>query len=209
MSMMMLMAMATGLVTLPAPTGYPDRWLGPDDIPKAEFNAGKDGTFFFKLVVTPAGKVDQCKVLAATAAETEWGGFCDRVKRRFSYAPVTDHKGVPSHFVVEQGYAYVLPESWVPNAVKAPAYLELDVARLPGATDGKVRVPVNVAVDAGGALSACNAAPAAANNAALAKAACGQLQAQWAAMPEKNAAGQAVGYVRELVVEFRQQKAGG
>ncbi len=52
-------------------------------------------------------------------------------------------------------------------------------------------------------LSDCSA-PVGAASAALARAACGQLPSLWVPMPEKNAAGQPVAYVRQLHVEFRE-----
>jgi hypothetical protein len=207
MPMIALIALAAASVAMPPPKGNRERWLRAEDIPQSEFAAGNDGTFFFKALVAPDGKVEQCSVLGSTAPKPEWASFCEKVKRRFAYGAVTDHAGAPAYFVLEDNFAFVLPEQWVPSAAAMPADLVVEVASLPGAKGGKLAMPVNVAVDARGALLQCNAAVSS-DQSTLARLACDQLKVQWKAMPEKNAAGQPVAYVRQLQVEFHTQKAG-
>lgn len=207
MSVFLLLAMAAGTVAMPAPVGSPNRWLGPEDIPHSEFEAGNDGAFFVKALVSPDGKVEQCRVQQASAPRAEWDAFCNRVKRRFGFHPVTDPQGAPSYYLLEENYAYVLPQTWVRNGVASQPDMVVDVQKLPGAKDGKLDVAVNVAIDAAGALRQCNAG--ADEQASLAGLACGQLQARWTPMPEKSAAGQPVAYIRQMKVQFREAKVGG
>ncbi len=161
--------------------------------------AGESGSIFYKAVVAPDGRIDQCTVEASTAEKADWDKFCSRVKRRFSFDAVKDQQGAPAYYVLQEGYAFVLPETWVRNPGKPDPNLVIDVAKLPGAPDGKIDLAVNVAVDAAGKLQHCNAAPSA-GQATLSRLACEQLMANWAPMPERNAAGQPINYVRQMQV---------
>lgn len=207
MSVLMTLALAaSGAVALPAPSGDPAKWLKVEDIPEDAFNSGQDGGFVYKALVTPAGKVEQCQVLAASTAKASWTMVCKRIASRGAFAPARDEKGAPAYSVLEDSYAYVLPELWVPGAMKAAPNFVFDVAKLPGGGAEPLRVAVNVAVDASGALRQCDA-PAGAKQAALSRAACAQLPQVWQALPERNEAGQPVAYVRAMQVEFRQAPA--
>ncbi len=208
MSMLALMAMAAGTVAIPGPQRSPAGRLDLFDIPESAVRAGENGFIIYKAVVAPDGKVDRCTVEASSAEKADWEKFCSRVKRRFSFDAARDQQGAPVYYVLEESFGYVLPETWVYNAVKPDPNLVVEVARLSGATDGKIGVAVNVAVDAAGKLLHCNAAPGAAQ-AALSRVACEQLAANWAPMPEQNAAGQAISYVRQMQVEFRAPPSGG
>jgi hypothetical protein len=201
MSILALIAMA-GAVAIPDRAGSGESWLRPDDIPKSAFDAGKDGAFFFKAMVNPQGKVELCTIEGATVPVADRDAFCKRVKQRFAYRPVTSTQ---SYYVLEENYAFILPSEWHRNPLAVPAHFSVDVQKLPG-REQALDVTVNVAVDAQGGLRDCSA-PADAANTAFARAACGQLPSLWAPMPEKNAAGQPVAYVRQLHVEFREASA--
>jgi hypothetical protein len=201
MSILALIAMA-GAVAIPDRAGSGESWLRPDDIPKSAFEAGNDGAFFIKAVVNPQGKVELCTVEGATVPVADREAFCKRVKQRFAYRPLTTAQ---SYYVLEENYAFILPTDWHRNPLAVPAHFSVDVQKLPG-TKKTVDVTVNVAVDAQGKLSDCSA-PADAASAALARVACGQLPSLWVPMPEKNAAGQPVAYVRQLHVEFHEAGA--
>lgn len=208
MSILASMAMAAGAVALPGPAGNPGAWLDTFDIPESAVRAGENGSIFYKAVVTPDGKVDQCTVEASSAARSDWEKFCSRVKRRFSFEAARDQQGTPVYYVEEGNYAFVLPETWVRNPARPSPSLVVDVAKLPGAADGKVDVAVNIAVDPAGKLLHCNAASSA-GQAALSRLACEQLSASWAPMPERNSAGQPISYIRQMQVEFRTAQPGG
>jgi hypothetical protein len=200
MPILALMAVA-GLVAIPERSGKGDLWLSANDIPRSAFDSGEDGAFLFKAVVNPAGKVELCEVEVSSLKQADREAFCERVKRRFSYRPVAGQQGAPSYYVLEEHYAYILPSDWVRMTPESPPNFLVDVKALPG---GKktADVKVNVAVDAQGALRDCSV-PADSGDATLARLGCSQLPKMWAAMAEKNAAGQPVGYVRQFKIQFR------
>jgi len=202
MSMLLLMSMAAGAVAMPEPAGNPEHWLDPFDIPESAVRTGENGSIFYKLVVGPGGKIDRCNVQAASAQSGDWEKFCGRVKRRFSYSAAKDQAGDPTYYVLEENYAFVLPGTWIRGAQKPGSDFVIDVAQLPGAAGGKIDVAINIAVDATGKLQQCNA-PAKAPQPTLSRLACEQLTANWAPMPERNAAGQPISYIRQMQVEFR------
>lgn len=204
MSMLALLALAASAVTIPERAGSGDQWLGPNDIPKSAFDSGKDGAFFFKALVDPAGKVELCTVEGATVSATEdRDAFCKRVKQRFAYRPAA---GAPGYYVLEENYAFILPSDWHRNPLAIPPHFVVEVQKLPAGSGKTADVAVNVSVDEGGALRDCGV-PADAPRAALSRLACGQLPGLWSPMPEKNAAGKPVAYVRQLHVEFREAGA--
>ncbi len=207
MSLLALMAAAAaGTVTIPAPVGDPDRWFGPNDIPKGAFDSGQSGVFVFKALVGANGNVDLCQAQGSSASEADREAFCERVKRRAKFSKVTGPGGAPTYYVVEDSFIYILPETWHRNTNAPQPNFVFDVQRLPGATGGKVDVPVYVAVDKDGKLVQCNV-PVDAARVDLARAACGQLPVVWKPMIERNAADEAVAYVRQLWVEFRAPQA--
>jgi len=208
MSMLLLMSIAAGAVAMPEPASNPEHWLGTFDIPESAVRAGENGSIFYKLVVGPDGKVDRCNVQAASAQSGDWDKFCGHVKLRFSYRPAKDQAGDPTYYVLEENDAFVLPGTWIRDAQKPGSDFVVDVARLPGSTDGKLDVAVNIAVDATGKLQQCNA-PAKAPQPTLSRLACEQLMANWAPMPERNAAGLPISYVRQMQVEFRAARPAG
>jgi len=208
MSLLALMAAAAvGTVTVPAPVGNPNDWFGASDIPKGEFQAGNDGVFVIKAIVSAGGKIDDCRVRSTGASRADREDFCARLKRKAKFGTAINESGAPVYYVLEDSYAYVLPDSWhrfgappEPNAV-------IDVEKLPEAKAGKTDVLVNVSVDATGKLRQCN--PAANSlQPALGRVACGQLTSSWTPQLEHNAAGDSVAYVRQLWVEFRAKAAG-
>jgi hypothetical protein len=208
MSLLALMtAAAVGTVTVPAPAGNPNDWFGASDIPKGEYRAGNDGVFVIKAIVSAGGKVDACHARPTGPSQADRDDFCARLKRKAKFGNVVNESGTPVYYVMEDSYAYVLPESWhrfgappEPNAV-------IDVEKLPDAKDGKTDVLVNVSVDANGDLRKCNPASNSMQP-ALGRVACGQLTSSWAPLPETNAAGDAIPYVRQMWVEFRAKKKG-
>jgi hypothetical protein len=201
MSILALMAFAAGTVAIPDRAGSGEQWLGPNDIPKSAFDAGKDGAFFFKAVVNPAGKVELCTIEGSTVpAAEDRDAFCKRVKQRFAYLPVAGSSG---YYVLEENYAFILPSDWHRNALAIPPHFAVEVKKLPAGAGKTADVTVNVAVDEKGALRDCGV-PADATNVALSRLACGQLPSLWSPMPEKNAAGKPVSYARQLHVEFHE-----
>lgn len=201
MSIMALMALAAGAVAIPERAGSGEHWLGPADIPKSAFESGNDGAFFFKALVDPAGKVELCTIEGATvSAAADREAFCKRVKQRFAYRPAADAQ---SYYVLEENYAFILPSDWHRNPLAVPPHFVVEVQKLPASTGKTADVPVNVSVDEHGALRDCSA-PADVVSATLSRLACSQLPGMWAPMPEKNAAGRPVAYVRQLYVEFRE-----
>jgi len=203
MSILALMALAAGTVAIPDRAGSVEQWLGPNDIPKSAFDSGKDGAFFFKAVVNPSGKVELCTVEGATVPATDREAFCKRVKQRFAYRPTAGGAG---YYVLEENYAFILPSNWVRNPLAIPPHFAVEVQKLPAGSGKTADVTVNVSVDELGALRDCGA-PADTASAALSRLACGQLPGMWSPMPEKNAAGKPVAYVRQLHVEFREPDA--
>ncbi|HEY1124073.1 MAG TPA: hypothetical protein VGE65_00445 [Sphingobium sp.] len=204
MSILALMALGAGAVAIPDRAGSGEQWLGPGDIPKSAFESGKDGAFFFKAVVNPAGKVELCTIEGSTVpAAEDRDAFCKRIKQRFAYRPVA---GDSSYYVLEENYAFILPADWHRNALAIPPHFVVEVKKLPAGAGKTAYVAVNVAVDEQGALRDCGV-PANAVNATLSRLACGQLPSIWSPMPEKNAAGKPVAYVRQMHVEFREPGA--
>lgn len=195
-------------LVIPAPASNPKSWFKADDIPRDEFDAGNDGSFFIQAVVNSSGVVEQCKAKSSSAGEADRNAFCDLFKRRAKYNRIANQAGGSTYYVVEENYTYILPEAWYRNAHPQLPMFVFDVKSLPGAKDGKLGVVVNVAVDEQGALKRCEV-PSDAGSASLARLACSQLPTAWEAMPLKNGAGQPVAYVRQLTVEFRQPSAKG
>lgn len=203
MSLLALMtAAAVGTVAMPAPIGNPDTWFGAADIPKGELRAGNDGVFVIKAVVNTIGKVDVCKVRPTGARQEDRDEFCDRVKKKAKFGNVINESGAPVYFVFEDTYGYILPDNWRHYGIAPEPSATIDVEKLPDAKDGKADVLVNVSVDAAGKLRQCNPAINV-SQVALARLACSQLTASWSALPEKNAAGEAVPYVRQMWVQFK------
>ena len=107
---------ATSTLVMPAPASNPKNWFRADDIPRGEFNAGNDGSFFIQAVVNSEGTVEQCKASSTSAGEADRTAFCDLFKRRAKYGRTTSQAGAPTYYIVEENYTYILPEAWFRNA---------------------------------------------------------------------------------------------
>ena len=206
LAILLLTAMAAGAVVLPEPIGDRRTWLSYGDFPSDELRAEHNGSIHYKAVVKPDGKVESCVIEVSTASAHDKATFCGKIKSRFRFRKVLGPAGAPRYYVLKEPFLYVLPDSKAARPVWPGPDFAIDVQALPKALNGRVEVSVNVAVDAVGHLTACDV-PASAAQAALAKVACGQLPTIWSAMPEKNAAGEPIAYVRQMRVEFREAGA--
>lgn len=206
MAILFLTALAAGVVALPRPIGDPKYWLGFNEYPLDELRADRGGEVYYKALINPAGKAELCVIERATMSTGDQSRFCGRVKSSFRYKPVTGPDGLPTYFLRKERWYYFLPDVGGKAPPPSGADFEIDVQSLPKALNGRVEVRVNVAVNAAGNLTQCDA-PAEATQAALAKLACDQLPTIWAVMPEKNATGEPIAYVRQMRVEFREAGA--
>jgi hypothetical protein len=206
MGILVLTAMVAGAVVMPEPVGDPRTWFTLNDFPRDELRASHNGSIYFKAIANPTGRTESCIIEVSTLSANDKAAFCALVKSRFRYKKVPGQDTTPTYFVLEKLFFYTVSDAVNGPPMKAGPDFSIDVQRLPKALKGKIEVQVNVAVDAAGLLTKCDT-PADAVQPALAKLACGQLPAIWDPMPEKNAAGEAIAYIRQMRVEFREAVA--
>jgi len=206
MSIVILLAIASGTVPMPGDVGDRRSWLTSDDYPNDEFRAGRNGSIYFKTIANPSGRAEVCIIEMSTLGGRDKAAFCAVVKSRFKYRNVTGPDGSPMYFIEEKSFFYQVPGSKIGTQMRPGPDFAVEVQALPKTLKGRVEVLVNVAVDEAGQLKKCDA-PAEAAHPTLARLACGQFPSLWAAMPEKNATGEPIAYIRQMRVEFREAGA--
>lgn len=162
---------------------------------------------FYKLVISPAGRVDKCEILVSDSNQEFRAKFCSFLKGR-DYRPARNAFGQPTYGVSEAPFSLVYWSKPSTRLETGPDY-QLDLQKLPDHLPDPPEVWVAVEVDPAGGFKSCAipelrlAKKVKATTDALAKVACAQLPAIWDSMPEKDGAGVPIAYVRKIRVAFQ------
>jgi hypothetical protein len=86
----------------PKPIDRPSTWLNINDFPSPLRRAGLGGVVQVRLIVDPAGRVDDCRVETEEPGEFEIA-VCDALRARARFTPALDADGQPMRTYWRQG----------------------------------------------------------------------------------------------------------
>jgi TonB family protein len=148
----------------------------------------------FRVTVTPEGRVQDCTIETTSGVPELDKLTCERVMQRARFRPAKWPDGTPAYDVYRRS---VLWADLAAFKYSNPVDVEIKVSRMPKG----VRAPVNLAVDANGRRSSCEA-PDRAAHPTLVSLACQQILANYPAIPARNEAGVKVPSIQNATVSF-------
>lgn len=164
-----------------------------------------------KLLVDSDGKVEGCEVDYSQAPKAESAKFCQNLMGLKLARPAIGPDGKPAFGILEISRIATKVDVFDRKLPNAPIYepppdLELSVNILPEKNQKRMRLGLTILVDDHGAISACQ--PPEHSEAGYGRVACEQVK-QMTSGVKTNAAGVAVPYVADFVVDFVLDKPAG
>lgn len=177
-------------------------WFEFRDYPMKAFEKKWEGVTGFELLVSPDGKIADCKVTATSGYEDLDKTTCFLSSRRVKFRPARGADGQPVWGVYRSQAVWALPERFI-DAPPAPD-LEVSVSALPEGATEPPAVKLAYVVDQQGNPSACTVLPSSLPQPKiLVDIACRELLRSTAGNPVTRPNGQAVPAVRTGAVMFK------
>lgn len=85
-----------------------------DDYPQEALRLGEQGTVAVRLLVTSAGRVGKCEVLASSGSQILDRATCNILSQRARFTPARDEKGRPTTDYYTQRIRWELPRHIIP-----------------------------------------------------------------------------------------------
>ena len=179
--------------------GDASSWLSDDDYPALARQQGEEGRVLFRLLISPAGKVDLCEILESSGSAQLDQQTCALMFVRAKFKPARDEQGKAIYATVTRSSLWHLTKK-IPYQ-KPPADIEISVSALPTGVSNPLLTNVWAIIDETGAIRACQ--PRASQIAPAVKAiACQQVHANWKPRPAINSQGHPVSTLQSVSVKF-------
>ena len=179
-------------------------WFEFEDYPMKAFEKRQEGVTRFELLVTPAGKIADCRITSSSGHEELDKATCHLATKRVQFRPAKGADGQPVWGLYRTQAAWALPE----NRLEAPPPPDLEVSlnKLPEGAVQPPAVKVAYAVDQQGNPSTCTLMPSSLRQPdVLVELACKELMGRSANTPVIGPGGQPVPAVKTGAVLFKEQ----
>ncbi len=193
--------LAAALVIAPQPNVQAQ--IGPQDYPQAHLEAEHSAAALLEFVVSPDGKIENCRVLSFVGNEALTKAMC-RLERQSSWRVARDGDGNPAYGVVRTLFKMTIPGTVDGDRITRMSQasdVELTVQRLPAGISSPFDVKVELKVDQSGAVQICQPNSDAVIPSALAKIACDQAMGLKMG-PVSGRSGPLPGFIIEQKVRF-------
>lgn len=191
----------------------PMPWFEFHDYPTKAFEKKAEGVTRFDLLVSPEGKIADCKVTVSSGNEDLDKRTCFLAGRRARFAPATDESGRPVFGVVRSQAVWKIPVDTLEGVVRTPETqlsnlapgpdLEVNLNRLPEGTTEPAVVKLAYSVDTRGNPTSCSLMRLAQHQPKmLVDLGCRELLQRLPHTPVLDPSGQAVPAVKTAAVKF-------
>jgi protein TonB len=94
----------------PAPSNGPSGWVTTEDYPRIALTRGWEGSLSYQLDVSPAGRVEDCRVTSSTGYDVLDQTACRQITRRARFRPATDQRGADVSGIYRGSVTWQIPE---------------------------------------------------------------------------------------------------
>lgn len=194
------LSILAGAVVAAAPV-TPAPWFTFDDYPMKAFEKNQEGVTQFELLISPTGKIAECKVTVSSGSEELDRTTCRLANKRAQFNPARGPDGQAVFGVYRSQALWAIPDNRITANIGPD--LEVSVNQLPAGTTEPPVVKLAYAVDAQGKASGCTLMPSSLKQpAVLVELGCRELLSKAGVAPVVGPAGQPVPAVRTAAVRF-------
>lgn len=94
----------------PAPSNGPVGWVTTEDYPRLALARGWEGNLTYQLDISPAGRVEDCRVTSSTGFDVLDQAACRQISRRARFRPATDQRGAEVGGTYRGSVTWQIPE---------------------------------------------------------------------------------------------------
>ncbi len=176
-------------------------WFTTSDLPAGLMPESNVGAIFYRLTISPTGKIQNCTIEASSGEPKLDAYTCGIVRRKAHLLSARWLDGSPSYGIYRSSVVWVLNGG---EGYLTPLDIEIQINRLPPDVRPSTKFTLTFAADDHGHPVACE--PPAKANAALMKVACDQLMTNFTALAVIDEVGKPVRSVQTAAVAFVEAK---
>lgn len=94
----------------PAPANGPAGWVTTEDYPRLALARGWEGSLTYQLDVSPAGRVEDCRITSSSGYDILDQAACRQITRRARFRPAMDQRGAEVAGAYRGSVTWQIPE---------------------------------------------------------------------------------------------------
>jgi len=197
----LLLPLIAGTVVAATPITK-EPWFEFRDYPMKAFEKSAEGVTRFELLISPEGKIVDCKILSSSGNAELDETTCYLTRKRAQFRPARGENGAPAWGVYRSQALWALPDH---RLIAPPAPdLEVSVNKLPDGAKQPPAVKLAYAVDPQGNTSSCTMMPSSLQQPkVMIDVGCRELLGSEKGKPVVGPSGQPVSAIKSGAVLFR------